>query len=214
MLRSVEELARAALQRVQHITELAAAEVHLAALSGLAMLLCVMIAAAALVVAWGLLVACVLAHLVSTLILRRDLLSEKVARRGFHVNREYELDPLRALAVRDVMDAAPRTVDADLDVRELARRMPNGSVARRQRLYPVIGSGGAVLMNRACSSSEPPASRMRKEVLDRWLERGDGAIGEARLRRRHRREERQRLDAARSPGRLTPPRGPINARHL
>lgn len=60
MLRSVEELARAALQRVQHITELAAAEVHLAALSGLTMLLCVMIAAAALVVAWGLLVACVL----------------------------------------------------------------------------------------------------------------------------------------------------------
>jgi hypothetical protein len=60
VLRSVEELARAALQRVQHITELAAAEVHLAALSGLAMLLCVMIAAAALVVAWGLLVACAL----------------------------------------------------------------------------------------------------------------------------------------------------------
>jgi hypothetical protein len=60
VLRSVEELARAALQRVQHITELAAAEVHLAALSGLTMLLCVMIAAAALVVAWGLLVACVL----------------------------------------------------------------------------------------------------------------------------------------------------------
>jgi len=58
--RSVEELARAALQRVHHITELAAAEVHLAALSGLTMLLCVMIAAAALVVAWGLLVACVL----------------------------------------------------------------------------------------------------------------------------------------------------------
>ena len=60
MLQSVEELARAALQRVHHIAELAAAEVHLAALSGLTMLLCVMIAAAALVVAWGLLVACVL----------------------------------------------------------------------------------------------------------------------------------------------------------
>jgi len=60
VLRSVEELARAALQRVHHIAELAAAEVHLAALSGLTMLLCVMIAAAALVVAWGLLVACVL----------------------------------------------------------------------------------------------------------------------------------------------------------
>src|SRR5512143_1296665 len=60
MLQSAEDLARAALQRVQHIAELAAAEVRLAALSGLAMILCVMVAAAALVVAWGLVVACVL----------------------------------------------------------------------------------------------------------------------------------------------------------
>jgi hypothetical protein len=40
--------------------ELAAAEARLAALSGLAMLLLVMIAAAALVVAWVLIVACIL----------------------------------------------------------------------------------------------------------------------------------------------------------
>jgi hypothetical protein len=43
---------------VRDIVELAAAEARLAALSGLAMLLLVMIAAAALVVAWVLLVAC------------------------------------------------------------------------------------------------------------------------------------------------------------
>jgi hypothetical protein len=47
-------------QRAQDLVELATAEMRLAALSGLTMLLCVMIAAAALVVAWGLLVACVL----------------------------------------------------------------------------------------------------------------------------------------------------------
>ena len=60
MLQSAEGLARAAVQRAQDLVELAAAETRLAALSGLTMLLCVMIAAAALVVAWGLLVACVL----------------------------------------------------------------------------------------------------------------------------------------------------------
>ncbi len=53
-----EDLVRAALQRARDIVELAAAEARLAALSGLAMLLLVMIAAAALVVAWVLLVAC------------------------------------------------------------------------------------------------------------------------------------------------------------
>jgi len=60
VLQSAEELARAAVRRVQDLVELAAAEMRLAALSSLTMLLCVMIAAAALVVAWGLLMACVL----------------------------------------------------------------------------------------------------------------------------------------------------------
>jgi hypothetical protein len=55
-----EDLVRAAAQRIRDIVELSAAEARLAALSGLAMLLFVMIAAAALIVAWGLLVACAL----------------------------------------------------------------------------------------------------------------------------------------------------------
>jgi hypothetical protein len=60
VVQSAEGLARAVVQRVQDLVELAAAEMRLAALSSLTMLLCVMIAAAALVVAWGLLVACIL----------------------------------------------------------------------------------------------------------------------------------------------------------
>src|SRR5581483_6527483 len=50
-----------------------------------------------------LLIACTFAHLVSVLALRRSILTEKVARRGFHVMREYVVDPLEALFVRDVM---------------------------------------------------------------------------------------------------------------
>ncbi len=60
MLQSGEALVRAAAKRIHDLLELAAAEMRLAALSGLTMLLLVMIASAALVVAWGLVVACVL----------------------------------------------------------------------------------------------------------------------------------------------------------
>ncbi|HET7130707.1 MAG TPA: hypothetical protein VFJ95_00610, partial [Gammaproteobacteria bacterium] len=55
-----EELLGALAQRARDVVDLAAAEARLAALSGLEMLVLVMVAAAALVVAWGLLVACIL----------------------------------------------------------------------------------------------------------------------------------------------------------
>jgi H+/Cl- antiporter ClcA len=43
------------------------------------------------------------AFLVSVLILRRSVLTEKIARRGLHVSREYSIDPLEVLFVHEVM---------------------------------------------------------------------------------------------------------------
>ena len=48
-------------------------------------------------------IACTVAHLFSVRSLKRSILTEKVARRGYHVSREYEVDPLHGLLVRDVM---------------------------------------------------------------------------------------------------------------
>jgi len=50
-----------------------------------------------------LLVAAMLAHATTVLLLKRSILTEKVARRGFHISREYATDPLEVLFVRDVM---------------------------------------------------------------------------------------------------------------
>jgi len=50
-----------------------------------------------------LLVACFAAHAFTVLTLRRSILTEKVARRGFHLSREYSVDPLELLRVSDVM---------------------------------------------------------------------------------------------------------------
>ena len=52
----------------------------------------------------GLLIACVAADAVTVLLMKRSILTEKVARRGYHVTREYIANPLHLLRVQDVME--------------------------------------------------------------------------------------------------------------
>jgi H+/Cl- antiporter ClcA len=54
----------------------------------------------------GLLVASVSAYALSALVLKRSVLTEKVARRGIHLTREYSTDPLEVFFAREVMTPA------------------------------------------------------------------------------------------------------------
>ena len=92
----------------------------------------------------ALLVAATVAHLVSVLTLKRSILTEKVARRGFHVMREYAVDPLEATFVREVMETDVFTVELSRAVEDVYQALPEGSAARRQRLYPVLDEAGAL----------------------------------------------------------------------
>jgi H+/Cl- antiporter ClcA/CBS domain-containing protein len=87
----------------------------------------------------ALLVGCVAAYAVTVLLLRRSILTEKVARRGFHITREYSIDPLAVLRVGEVMDANPPTIPASMKVTELsdhiAHRDPQ--LTRRQGI-PIV----------------------------------------------------------------------------
>jgi CBS domain-containing protein len=74
----------------------------------------------------GLLVGCIAAHGVTVLLLRRSILTEKVARRGFHVMREYSVDPLTMVRVGEVMDRRVPTVSATMPVLELSKRIAAG----------------------------------------------------------------------------------------
>jgi CBS domain-containing protein len=49
-------------------------------------------------------IACIAAHGVTVLLMKRSILTEKVARRGYHLTREYAVNPLQLLRVRDVME--------------------------------------------------------------------------------------------------------------
>jgi H+/Cl- antiporter ClcA/CBS domain-containing protein len=120
-----------------------------------------------------LLAVCTIAHLISVLTLKRSILTEKVARRGYHVTREYEVDPLHALLVRDVMATDVLTVDPLTTAAELYEQLPEGAEARRQRLYPVLRGDGGLLgvlafsdLLAACHShSDAPAGALARRPL-------------------------------------------------
>ena len=47
--------------------------------------------------------ACTTSYLVTTLVMPRSILTEKLSRRGYHLSREYGVDPLESVSVADVM---------------------------------------------------------------------------------------------------------------
>ena len=92
----------------------------------------------------ALLVAATLAYLVSARVLKRSILTEKVARRGFHVVREYAVEPLEALLVREAMLTDVLTVRSEERLDDLRRAIAARPLDRRQGLYPVIDEDGGL----------------------------------------------------------------------
>jgi CIC family chloride channel protein len=112
-----------------------------------------------------LVVASISAYLLSALLLKRSVLTEKIARRGLHLTREYSTDPLENFFAREVMSADPVTLGAgDLLDDALHTRAGAAHAARcHPSLYPVLGAGGAmvgVLSHRAllAAGAGAPAS--------------------------------------------------------
>jgi CIC family chloride channel protein len=89
--------------------------------------------------------AVVIAYGFTVLTLRRSILTEKVARRGYHLSREYAIDPLEILKVREVMRvnviALPLGATSADGLEELALA-EGDDTPREQRLYPVVDEGG------------------------------------------------------------------------
>jgi H+/Cl- antiporter ClcA/CBS domain-containing protein len=85
-----------------------------------------------------LLVAAMLAHATTVLLLKRSILTEKVARRGFHLTREYATDPLEILFVREVMRTNLAALPAQATIDDLRDTLIREPAQRGQHLYPVV----------------------------------------------------------------------------
>jgi chloride channel protein, CIC family len=85
-----------------------------------------------------LLVAAMIAHFTTVLLLKRSILTEKLARRGFHLTREYSTDPLEVLFVRDVMKTQVAALPADATMSSLRDTLIREPDHHGQHLFPVV----------------------------------------------------------------------------
>jgi len=86
-----------------------------------------------------LLTATLVAHGFSAVLMRRSIMTEKIARRGRHIYREYGVDPLERHFVEEVMSREVETIDAGTTVGDaLATRF---GATQRRRAWPVVREG-------------------------------------------------------------------------
>lgn len=80
---------------------------------------------------------------VTVLMLRRSILTEKLARRGQHVACEYSVDPFELMRVQDVMDEQPPLAPTDITIAQLAAQVSDESspLSRRQATLLIDGEG-------------------------------------------------------------------------
>ena len=91
----------------------------------------------------ALLVGAVVAHGTTVLLLRRSILTEKLARRGHHLVREYSVDPFEVHRIAEVMDRGVVTIPATMTVAELSARIAAGApdLTGRQGI-PIVDARG------------------------------------------------------------------------
>jgi chloride channel protein, CIC family len=134
-----------------------------------------------------LLIAVSMAHAFTVLVLKRSILTEKIARRGYHLSREYAIDPLEILFVREVMrtaadertrpearhGAAPAVAYPDEPLRIVVHRMADTGHTR----FHVVERGPAGRLLGTISledllkarSHNLEAERRRERTMTLWL---------------------------------------------
>lgn len=108
----------------------------------------------------ALLIAAVIAHAFTVLCMKRSILTEKVARRGFHITREYSVDPLERHCVGDIMSSDVIAIRADSEVKQLVEEYFYSSNGKKHQGYPVVDKDGKLIGMIA-----------RSNMLEQWIAR-------------------------------------------
>lgn len=86
----------------------------------------------------ALLVGSVAALGVTVLLMRRSILTEKLARRGHHITREYSIDPFELARVSEVMERDVTTIPANMKLSDLSDRIAGGDAELNRRQGTLI----------------------------------------------------------------------------
>ena len=112
--------------------------------------------------------ACVAAQATTVLLLKRSILTEKIARRGHHVFREYVVDPFETVRVGEIMATDVEVLPDTLPLVEAAEFFARETPERQHRYYPVVDGNG-----------KPCGVVCRADILKWMMEESDlkGALG-------------------------------------
>lgn len=124
--------------------------------------------------------ACAASYLVTSLTMPRSIMTEKIARRGYHLSREYGVDPLETVTVAEVMSELP----TDATARDTS--------AESLHLPEVFGYADETC--RAVAEEMATTGRLSMPVVDRETGRICGNIGAAELLAGRRRAVRRESD--------------------
>jgi CBS domain-containing protein len=105
-----------------------------------------------------LMVASVAAFGLTMLVMRRSILTERIARRGHHISREYSIDPFLQTRVEQVMAKPVHTLAASIPVGEAIAFFQTAEGNKRHKSYPVVDEDGRLT-----------AMVSRKDVLH-WMQ--------------------------------------------
>jgi len=90
-------------------------------------------------------IGCAAAHTTTVLLLKRSILTEKVARRGHHITREYVIDPFETIRVADIMARPAESLPAHWTVAETLSFFTAPDAPRRHKSYPVTDAHNKVI---------------------------------------------------------------------
>jgi CBS domain-containing protein len=82
------------------------------------------------------------AYAISVLVMKRSILTEKIARRGRHISREYTVDALEFLQAGQLMTADPDTLPGDMPLRDVVKFFADEA---DHRSYPVVDKQGRLM---------------------------------------------------------------------
>ncbi|HEY5225260.1 MAG TPA: chloride channel protein, partial [Methylovirgula sp.] len=83
------------------------------------------------------------AHAVTVLILKRSILTEKIARRGNHLSREYSIDPFELMRVSEVMITEVETLPSGMKIDDALAFFTGHD--KRHSSYPVVDGNRHVI---------------------------------------------------------------------
>jgi H+/Cl- antiporter ClcA/predicted transcriptional regulator len=105
-----------------------------------------------------LLTACATAYGFTVLVMPRSILTERIARRGYHIYREYGIDPLERHTVSEIMTREVTTIEAQTSIADALNTYfgPQQS----HRAFPIVSKGRLLgMVDRAMLAKHDGASR-------------------------------------------------------